>query len=439
MSKNETPPVSVNGRPITCLLIGAGSRGFSYAFYGVAFPQEFKVVGMADPKEFYRKRVQEEHNIPETNVFCDWRDAAAREKLADCVIIATPDREHKGPAVAFAQKGYHILLEKPMAVTEEECREIVSVCKSSGIMLAVCHVLRYIPWALKIKEIIDSGAIGRVVNIQHTEPVGFWHFAHSFVRGNWRNESESSSFLLAKCCHDMDLIKYWMGKDDRCVRVSSFGSLAHFHKEDKPKGAGSRCIDCSVESTCPYSAKKLYINKVKQGHTGWPVGVVTEVPDIENVTEALKTGPYGRCVYECDNDVMSQQVVTLQFEKGSTASLTSIAFTSRLCAREVKVYGTKGEITCDASGFPKIAIFDFLTEQTREVDCTVQPAVGRLGGHGGADYLMIKAFVDAVRMGKIDLVLTGPDDTLASHLLVFAAEKARKENCVVTINPDGTF
>ncbi|KAL8574765.1 hypothetical protein ACOMHN_035882 [Nucella lapillus] len=390
-------------------------------------------------------KAQEDIKAMDVEFFCEkcssgrcWTEVAERDKLADCVIIATPDRLHKDPAVAFANKGYHILLEKPMAVTEEDCREIASTCKARGVLLAVCHVLRYVPWAYKIKEVIASGDIGQVVNIQHTEPVGFWHFAHSFVRGNWRNEEQSCSSLLAKCCHDADLIHYWLEDAGKCVRVSSFGSLAHFRKEDKPKGAGDRCTDCSVESQCPYSAKRLYLDSVKQGNTGWPVDVVTEVPDIESVTEALRTGPYGRCVYSCDNDVMSQQVTTFQFENGATASLTMMGFTSRICAREVKIYGTKGEIRCDAlSG--RLHVFDFLTEQTREVKCSAEVAPRHMRGHSGADYQLIKSFVAALKTGNKDLIRTGADDTLSSHLLVFAAEKARKENRVVEIQSDGSF
>ncbi|XP_025080794.1 uncharacterized protein LOC112556214 isoform X2 [Pomacea canaliculata] len=356
-----------SGKQITCLLVGAGSRGHNYSSYAIEFPKEFKVVGVVEPREFFRNREKKEHSIKDDLVFEDWPEAAARDKFADCVIIATPDRKHKDPAVAFAKKGYHILLEKPMAVMEDDCREIVSVCKQNRVLLAVCHVLRYASWAQKIKEIIESGEIGEVVNIQHTEPVGFWHFAHSYVRGNWHNEATSSNALLAKCCHDVDLIAYWMSPH-KCIRVSSFGHLSHFRKEDKPDGAGSRCLDCGIETRCPYSAKKLYIDRVKLGLTGWPVSVVAEVPDIESVTDALRHGPYGCCVYQSDNDVMSHQVTNFQFENGATCSLSMVAFTSRLCAREVKVYGTKGEIICDASHSPKVEVFDFLTQKSSRTD-----------------------------------------------------------------------
>ncbi|XP_044134353.1 uncharacterized protein LOC122926897 isoform X3 [Bufo gargarizans] len=377
------------------------------------------------------------HHIDEDKFFDDWREAAELEKFAEAVIIATPDRLHKEPAIAFAKKGYHILLEKPMAVTPEDCCEIVNACKENGVILAVGHVMRYHPVSRKTRELLDSGVIGDIVHIQHMEPVGYWHFAHSFVRGNWRNEEESTFSLLAKSCHDIDLICYWMG-NRRCVKVSSFGTLSHFTKENKPEGASSRCLDCTVEETCPYSAQKIYLKKAQQKSFGWPVSVVCSdgVQDIESLTHALKTGPYGRCVYECDNDVVSNQVVNMEFEGGQTAAFTMMAFTNDLGARKTTIYGTKGELR-SAGGSP-IEVFDFVNNKK-----TLYPAkiVGfmpmHLSAHGGADYYLINSFISAVADNDPSLILSGPDDTLRSHLLVFQAEKSRRENCVVHIDKDG--
>ncbi|CAG5129422.1 unnamed protein product, partial [Candidula unifasciata] len=425
-------------QPMTCLIVGAGSRGKAYSMYASLYPQDMKVVGVAEPSEARRKKIVEIGTIEKDNVFSDWREAAQKEKFADFVIIATTDRDHKEPAVAFAKLGYHILLEKPMAVTEEDCREIVAVCKETNVKLAVCHVLRYTAWVTTIKDIIDSGKIGDVVSIRHTEPVsllGFWHFAHSFVRGNWRNEATSTFSLLSKSCHDIDLINYWM-TPRRCTSVASFGKLSHFTQKDKPPTATSRCLDCPVEPNCAYSAKKLYLGYAKSGYTGWPVSVITDVVDIENVTEALRTGPYGKCVYDTDNDVVSHQVTIFQFDDGATASFNMVAFTKRLCAREVKIYGTKGEIVFE-DGWDNIEVFDFLTQQTDRHDVTSKHP-NSMGGHGGADYYLMKSFIATLKETGEQLV-TGPEETLNSHLLVFAAEKARRENRVVTINPDGTF
>ncbi|KAM8977430.1 uncharacterized protein RCH25_044403 [Pelodytes ibericus] len=419
---------------VSILVVGAGSRGKCYTYYAVNFPKRMKVVGVADPRSCTREDLKIIHSIDEDKLFEDWRDAAEKEKFADAVIIATPDKLHKDPAVAFAKKGYHILLEKPMAITPEDCCEIVSVCKESGVMLAVGHVMRYHPVSQKIKELIDSGAIGDVVHIQHMEPVGHWHFAHSYVRGNWRNEEESTFSLLAKSCHDIDLICYWMGAK-RCVKVSSFGALCHFTKENKPKGAASRCLDCSVEKSCPYSAERIYLKKGKEGIFGWPVSVVCSngVYDVESLTEALRTGPYGRCVYECDNDVVTNQVVNMEFDGGVTAAFTMMAFTHALGARTTTIYGSKGEIRC--KGSEPIEVFDFVARKT-DKHLASKPAFIplHLMAHGGADYFLIHSFISAVAKNDSSLIQTGPEDTLRSHLLVFEAERSRRESCVIHLD-----
>ncbi|XP_026545876.1 uncharacterized protein LOC113427576 [Notechis scutatus] len=419
---------------ITVLVIGAGNRGENYSSYALCYPDRMKVIGVADPRELVRQKLQDVHQIPAENVFDDWIAAAEREKFADAVIIATPDRLHKAPAVAFAQKGYHILLEKPMAVTAEDCIEVVRVCESNHVILAVCHVLRYHPVTLKIKELLDAGLIGDICHIQHLEPIGFWHFAHSFVRGNWRNETESSFSLLAKSCHDFDLIHFWMGRK-RCLQVSSFGHLSHFTKENKPKGAGHRCLDCSVEPNCPYSARKIYLERAEKGAFHWPVSVVcsNSGSDIETLTEALRLGPYGRCVYDCDNDVVSHQVVNMEFEGGATAAFTMVAFTEKLGVRMTTIYGTKGELSCKGEG-ADVEIFDFLQKKKTSFSPQVMPDIPAcLNGHCGADYYLIHNFVSAVLENDPSRILTSAEDTLCSHLLVFAAEKARRENRVVVL------
>ncbi|XP_048724932.2 uncharacterized protein LOC125644672 isoform X4 [Caretta caretta] len=362
---------------ITVLIIGAGCRGKHYSYFAVHFPNRMKVVGVADPHAFARNDLQKIHCIDKKNVFNDWKVALERERFADAVIIATPDRLHK--------------------------------------------------------ELLDAGAIGDICHIQHLEPVGFWHFAHSFVRGNWRNEAESTFSLLAKSCHDIDLIHFWMG-DKRCLKVSSFGSLSHFTNEHKPKGAASRCLDCSVEQTCPYSAKKIYLQRAEKGYFNWPVSVVCNsgVCDIESVTEGLRSGPYGRCVYECDNDVVSNQVVNMEFEGGATAAFTMMAFTEQLCRRKTTVYGTKGELFCDGGG--PVQVFDFCTREKTAYPTNKSTFIpSHLMGHDGADYYLMDSFISALTENKPSLIQTGPEATLQTHLLVFEAEKSRKENRVVCL------
>ncbi|XP_049437261.1 uncharacterized protein zgc:154075 isoform X3 [Epinephelus fuscoguttatus] len=416
--------------PVRVIVIGAGNRGDNYSHYASIHPERVKVVGVADPRKFARTKLQQQHKVVDENIFEDWPSVIKREKFADAVLICTPDRLHKEPAVAFAQKGYHILLEKPMATTAEDCRTIVEACTQSGVMLSVGHVLRYDPLIHMIKELIDAGVIGDVMHIQHFEPVGFYHFAHSFVRGNWRNEAESSFSLLAKSCHDIDLIHHWAGAR-RCLKVSSFGSVNHFRKKHKPTGAGDRCLDCSIEKDCPYSARKIYLDRVKQGHTGWPVSVICQSsdPDIESVTEALKTGPYGRCVYECDNDVCSNQVVNMEFEGGLTAAFSMVAFTEEICNRKTTIYGSKGELSYDSR---EIRVFDFLTQRsTTHTARNDAPKHFGIHGHSGADYHLMDAFISAVANNDPSLIRSGPEETLQSHLLVFEAERSRLESRVV--------
>lgn len=413
-------------RPVTVLIIGAGGRGTAYAKFAEQFPERARIVGVADPREFYRNRLAREHGIPEGRVFTDWRQAAARPRLADVAIIATQDAAHADPAVAFAGLGYHILLEKPMAPTEEECRRIVKAVQAAHVIFAVCHVLRYTAYTRKMKQLIDSGLIGAVVNIQHIEPVGYWHQAHSFVRGNWRNTRESSFMLLAKSCHDLDWIRYMMGAP--CRRVSSFGSLYHFRQAQAPKGAAARCVDCAVEPQCPYSAKKLYLGNLRKGHLCWPLDVITTDLTEAGVMQALRAGPYGRCVYACDNDVVDNQVVNMLFEGGRTASFTMTAF----CAshgRQTRLCGTRGELVGDSQ---VITHFDFLADKSTAYDTRTED-VSILGGHGGGDGGLMDNFISAVAANDPSLILSGPAETLETHLMVFAAERARLENRVVAI------
>ena len=422
---------------LTCIVVGGGQRGWNYASYALDHPDKLKVVGICDPSKYVRDKFTKKYGLNEENVFTDWVDAVKREKFADFVCICTPDHLHKEVALSFTNLKYHILLEKPMATTKNDCIEIVEACTTNNVILSVCHVLRYYPANKKIKEIIDTGLIGNVVSIQHIEPVGHWHFAHSYVRGNWRNTAKSSFSLLAKSCHDIDLFCYWI--NSQCNSVSSFGSLKHFKKENKPAGGGMRCLDCAVEAQCPYSAKKIYLDRTERGYIGWPVSVVSDIEDVGNVTERLKNGPYGRCVYECDNDVCDNQIVNLQFENGVTVSFTMIAFSEQICQRTTRIFGTHGEIKY--TGGVTVEHFDFLSGKLSSYNCHPSEAMfsKHLQGHGGADYYLIDSFVKAVQANDSSLIKSGPEETLQSHLLVFACEESRLQNKTLHREPDGTW
>jgi predicted dehydrogenase len=410
--------------PVTLIIAGAGDRGATYASYPTAFPKKARVVGVAEPRAHHRKALAAAHRIPAADCFTDWREMAARPRFADAVVIAVQDAMHVEAAVAFANRGYHILLEKPMATSVAGCRRIIAAVQKNQVILSVCHVLRYTAYTRMLKQVIDSGAIGDIVTIQHLEPVGWWHQAHSFVRGNWRKTEESTFMLLAKSCHDLDWLSHIMGRP--CTRVASFGSLHHFRPENKPAGAASRCLDCKVEAECPYSARKIYLGFLEKDNKGWPVNVVTPDPTPASVLKALRTGPYGRCVYACDNDVVDNQTVILEFDNGSTANFTMTAFTPP-GGRRTHICGTRGHIYGDSATF---TVLDFLTGKTTVHDPRKNdPAV--LAGHGGGDHGVIENFIAAVAAGNPDLVLSGPKATLESHLMVFAAEKARLRGQVV--------
>ncbi|MGV9309692.1 Gfo/Idh/MocA family protein [Nonomuraea sp. NPDC003727] len=409
---------------LTIAVVGAGARGQIYA-RAAAADGRARIVAVADPDPARRAALATEHDVPEQSRFTGWADLAAVPKLADAVVIATQDRLHVEPAVAFAELGYAILLEKPLAPTEAEARRIVEAVERSGVVFAICHVLRYTAYTQAFKELLGSGRLGSISSVQHLEPVGWWHMAHSFVRGAWRNAAESGPMLLTKSCHDIDWLLHLVG--DEPVAVSSFGSLTHFRPENRPEGADTRCVSCPVEPTCPYSATRLYLGCLGDpAREFWPLGAVTSDASTAGVMRALETGPYGRCVYDCDNDVVDQQVVTLEFARGATASLTMTAFTP-LEHRKTRVFGTHGFAEGDGR---HIRIVDFATGAEETLDTGTNAGASLADGHGGGDAGLVRAFIDAVAAGDQAPLGADPAEALAGHLVVWAAERARETRTV---------
>jgi predicted dehydrogenase len=415
--------------PVSLLVIGAGERGTGYARWARRHPDRASVAGVAEPRAARRARFAAEHGIAAGNAADDWRQLADRGKFADAVLICTQDRMHAEPVEAFAALGYHILLEKPMAPDEATCRRIVAAVEKAGVMLAVGHVMRYTPCTRAVKEIADSGQLGDIMSVQHLEPVGFWHQAHAYVRGNWRRSDLAASMLLAKSCHDLDWLQYILGKPP--LRVSSFGSLAHFTAANRPEGAADRCVDCPVEASCPYSAPRLYRELLDRGEYRWPLSVVIDDFSPGALDEALRDGPYGRCVYACDNDVVDHQVVALEFPGATTATFTMTAF-SKPAHRSTRLFGTRGELTGDGE---TVRVYDFLTRAERLITPTPAGAMNTAEGHGDGDAGLMDAFTSAVATGHRELIMSGPRESLASHLTVFAAERARRGGTVETIPP----
>lgn len=425
-------PAASSAKPVSVLVVGAGARGEIYSRYALAHPELMRVVAVAEPRDAYRQQFVEQHNIAPDGIFTDWRDAAAAVKMADAVLICTQDSMHLEPALAFAAQGYHMLLEKPLSPDSQECKEIVAAVERAGVIFSVGHVLRYTRYTQKLKQLLRDNVIGDVVSMQHLEPVGYWHQAHSFVRGNWRNDQNSASMLLQKSCHDIDWIRYIM--DTACEQVSSFGGLRHFRAENQPAGAADNCLDCGVESQCPYSAKKIYLGADHKSTPGFLRVLTPEVSD-GNLLAALRNGQYGRCVYRCDNNVVDHQVVNIQFAGGKTASFTMTAFT-RHEDRRTQLFGSHGTLEGDGR-FIRITSFIDDSETVYDVDDlqTVDPAQSSLmSGHGGGDYYLMAHFIDAIRRNDASQILSGPKETLESHLMVFAAERARRESAVIAVH-----
>jgi predicted dehydrogenase len=408
---------------VTLVLVGGGLRGQLYARSAVGSGAA-RVTAIAEPDPVRRSTLGAEFGVPAERLYADWTELADAGRLADAAIIATQDQLHLAPAVRLADLGYHLLLEKPMATTEEDAVAITRAAERNGIILAVCHVLRYTPYTRMLKEILDSGRIGRLVNVQHLEPVGWWHQAHSFVRGNWRRSDTSAPMLLTKACHDLDWLVHLYG--ELPSRVSSFGSLTHFRASERPPGAAARCGDCPLEPTCPYSAKRFYLGCLADPEQHfWPLGAVTDERTEAGVLEALRTGPYGRCVYACDNDVVDQQVVNLEFPGGGTCSFTMSAFTP-MEHRQTRLGGTRGYL--DGNG-RTIRLVDFRTGAEEILD--VPEADG--DGHGGGDQELIASFVRAVETEDPTLLPTDAAASLATHRVVWAAEVARTTGTVVAL------
>ncbi|NRF94515.1 Gfo/Idh/MocA family oxidoreductase [Paenibacillus frigoriresistens] len=398
---------------IQAALIGAGNRGrLSYGVYAKKRPNEIRFTAVADSDEEKRRLFGEQHGIPLERQFASWEDMLDVPNLCDAVVICTPDHLHFEPAMKTLEKKYHLLLEKPIAPSPDEVIKLQEAADQAGKLMLICHVLRYTTYFKTLKKLLEEKAIGRTVSVQWNENVGFWHYAHSYVRGNWRNTKQSSPMLLAKCCHDVDLL-HWLIDSD-VTRVSSFGDLAYFKKENAPVGATVRCTDgCAVENECPYSAIKQYYNE----KTTFPQNIITIEPTLEARWKAITEGPYGRCVYHCDNDVVDHQVVNFEFANGSTVAFTMTGLTNDN-TRTFKFMGTKGEIRGHLEK-NEIEIISF--NGRREI---IRPE-GVEGGHGGGDFQIMSYFIR-----HLQEVLEGkkPISTSAavnSHMSVFAAEHSR--------------
>ncbi len=409
--------------PIDVVLIGAGSRGAHvYANYALRHPNQVRLVAVAEPDEGRRQRVAALHDLDDDCLFPSWEALIAAAPAARAAIVTTQDQYHVDPAVAAMRAGYDVLLEKPMAHTLEGCVTLARTAHETGRLLQICHVLRYSPFWRQLNRLLVDGAIGEIVTVEHRENVAFWHMAHSFVRGNWRNKALSSPMILAKCCHDLDILVWNLRQPVK--RLSSTGSLFHFRPERAGPEIPARCTDgCPIEPACPFSAIGIYLDHRilpwtpadPAAPTGWPFDVISADNSYAARRAALETGPYGRCVYRCDNDVVDHQIVTMEMANGASVVLAMQGHSNEE-HRSMRYDGTAGTLRAKA-GDP--TVIELLPHGGKPELIPIEN--GR--GHGGGDDGLMADFVRVMR-GEMAPITTA-DVALESHLLAFAAEEAR--------------
>lgn len=408
-------------RQTSIVVIGAGNRANKYLEYLVRNPQTVKLVGVVEPNDLRREKIADEFSLQPSSCFTCYEQFFASRIKADAVFICTPDDKHFEPCMRAIEAGYNVLLEKPIAQSLEECEQICKAAKRSGVVVGVCHILRYHPYFQKIKQIVDAGSLGKIISINHTAEINLDRMTHSYVRGIFSNECTSSPLLVAKCCHDIDFL-LWLCSS-RCKRVSSFGSLSWFKEENAPQGSAARCVECGVESNCPYSAVSLYRNR-KEWVSNFNVPSGGSIEDV--IEQELQSGRYGRCVFRCGNDVADHQIVNMEMEDGATISIAINAFTRDDC-RRTHIKLTNGEIDGDERS---LRVRHFRNGEDYVIDYS---HLERQPYHAGADLNIVEAFLRAISP-CCEKMCSDITDAVASHIVGFNAERSRREGRVVNIN-----
>jgi predicted dehydrogenase len=426
LGKPKTYPWKRPERPVTAAIMGAGARGNGYASYAARYPHELKIVGVAEPIPHRNESMAAGHGIPAEHRWDTWERVFEGPRFCDAIVITTPDHLHYGPALAALERGYDLLLEKAIAQSWAECRDIFTRAQENRAIVGVGHVMRYSPYFRMLKHVVDSGRIGDVVSVQHLEPIEHIHMSHSFVRGNWRNTAESNPILLSKSCHDLDILCWILGRP--CRRVQSFGSLRVFRREMKPEGATARCADgCAVEATCPFSALRIYV----RGGTRWLHHKDTPGEDEASILEWLSRTNYGRCVYQLDNDVVDHQTVNMEFDGEITAALSMEGLTS-YGGRRTRIMGTRGDLVGDER---RLDVYDFA--ERKRYEWTVAEHAKQLGGHGGGDSGLVRDWVQAISRRDEGLLTSTLAASMESHLIGFTAEQSRHEGGTLKVIPKG--
>ncbi len=408
-------------RPTTAVLIGAGQRGhFVYGRYAVDNPDRLRFVAVVDPDPARRSRFVDTH--PAARAFESVAEWLASDHRADVSVVASPDRAHHGAVVGALRTGHHVLVEKPMAATLAESVELVDAAEATKRTLAVCHVLRYTPFFSTLHDVVASGRLGDLITVEHRENLWAFHMAHSFVRGNWSNEAESTPMIVQKCCHDFDILQWNLTSSaGEVVRLSSVGSLLEFRPDRAPHGATERCIaPCPIEA-CPYDARR-YLNP---SWRGWPVEVITDDLSQDGRLKALRDGPWGRCVYTAGSDVVDHQVVTMELASGTSVVLVMHGHSGQE-ERTMRYDGTRATLRARFGKDAAIEIIDHASGRSEDV-----PIRASTGGHGGGDTGVVEAFLHSIESGSPPL--TSAAESLESHVLAFGAEQARRTGDVLDV------
>lgn len=412
---------------IKVAIVGAGSRGrHAYGSYVLENQDKIRYIAVVEPDDDKRDALAKEHNISKEMCFKNEDEFYSLGKVCDAIIIAHQDKQHYATTIKAMNLGYDVLLEKPMTPDAKECIDLEVCARRNKVNLMVCHVLRYTKFFEKLKQLVDERVIGDLVGFDHRENIGHYHMAHSFVRGNWRNSSETSPLILAKTCHDMDIITWLV--NDECIAVYSSGDLNYFNKKNAPQGSAKKCLDCKFKEECIFSAKRIYLDRCKDV---WPVNTLCAEPTYDNIKSVLESTSYGTCVWKVDdNDVCDNQVSVLEFKNGVRGTFTVTAFTNNQF-RETSLFGTKGSIY--ANGLTnEIIVKKHMIDENSET-CTMVIKPERIvGGHGGGDTGLMDDFVNLVS-GEKNKVRTSVEQSIQSHIMSYACEKSRVEKRRVKI------
>ena len=407
-------------KKITVSILGVGARGGeAYGKYISECKDKYEIVALCDLTESKLEKYSALFGVKKENCFLS-EEEFLKEKRSDVLVIATLDQDHVRLAIKAIKLGYAILLEKPVSDKVEELRELQNTAREYDATVIVCHVLRYTVAIRKIKELLDANKIGQLISFDDLEQVAYWHYAHSYVRGNWRSSKDATPMIMAKCCHDLDLMQYFAGS--KCESLSSYGSLEYFKRENKPEGSADRCLNCKLKDTCAYSAKRIYIDGWKSNGMpqAWPYSVLSDKTLSEDeLINSLQTTRYGECVFSGFNDVVDHQFVTAHFENGVTANLNMMAFTQG-GGRIMRFFGTEGEIIYDEAA-DHVTLKPFGKENEVFV---ISQLTDDLTGHGGGDHRMIDATYEVLN-GKSSGADTSLERSIESHLMAIGAEKSR--------------